>query len=102
MKDKKDDKLIGVKSTALTWSDQTKTILKRLNVVTVSGLAISGYFSGLNLYLYFPILGICWNYLHSIVAKIDIDDPASCNKGFIDNKWFGILIFGGILFGKIY
>lgn len=70
--------------------------------MTASGLAISGYYAGLNLYFYFPILGICWNYLHSIITKFNIDDPSSCNQGFINNKWFGVLIFGGILLGKFH
>ncbi len=73
-----------------------------MNSVTFSGLAISGFYGGLNLYMFFPILGLCSNYLHSIIENFNTEDAKSCNQGFIDNKWFGYLIFGGIVLSKIH
>lgn len=66
------------------------------------GLATSGYFAGMNLYIFLPILAASSKYLMSIIEKFNPEDPNSCNKGFIDNKWFGAFIFCGIFLGKFY
>ncbi|KAK9153124.1 hypothetical protein Sjap_000604 [Stephania japonica] len=35
------------------------------------------------------------------IQVVDLSNRADCNQKFVSNKWFGAIIFSGILFGRL-
>ena len=99
--DKKDDLQIGVRSTALLFGDQTKPILNAFSALTIAGLGSAGYACGLDWPFYAGLSGaaaqLAWQ-----VNTARLDDPVNLQERFASNKWFGALIFGSILGGKLF
>ncbi|CAN6463668.1 unnamed protein product [Victoria cruziana] len=98
--DKDDDLKVGVKSTALRFGDLTKEWISGFGVASISCLALSGY----NAHLGWPFYAFLTAGTGQLVWQIwtvDLLKGSDCNKMFVSNKWFGALIFGGILFGKL-
>ncbi|KAL8244600.1 hypothetical protein R6Q59_010858 [Mikania micrantha] len=89
--DKEDDKIVGVKSTALRFGDSTKKWVSGFGIACISSLALSGYNANL------AASGqLAWQ-----IWTVDISSAADCSRKFVSNKWFGALVFGGILMGKL-
>lgn len=94
--DKKDDELIGVKSTALKLGELNKPFLFTMNVLMLSGLAEAGYHTGQ-----------IWPFYLSLIASgaiqtrhltlLDLSKPQECEKIFNQQKYIGLLILMGIL-----
>ncbi|KAL3675748.1 hypothetical protein R1sor_025696 [Riccia sorocarpa] len=78
--DKEDDQKIGVKSTALKFGDKTKTWL---GWPFYAGVVASA-------------CHLAWQ-----VKTVDTDNPADCSSKFASNKWFGAIVCGGIIAGKL-
>jgi 4-hydroxybenzoate polyprenyltransferase len=96
MVDIEDDLKIGVKSTAILFGDADKLIIGSLQVMFLITMWIVGnklqlggfYFLGL---LAAAGLGAYQQYL------IRERDPAGCFKAFLNNHWFGAVIFAGLV-----
>nr|XP_034577474.1 4-hydroxybenzoate polyprenyltransferase, mitochondrial-like [Setaria viridis] len=98
--DKEDDIKVGVKSTALLFGDMTKYCISAFGVACIGSLALSGY----NAYLawsYYPFLIASAAQLAWQITAVNLSSRSDCNKMFVSNKWFGALIFGGILSGVV-
>ena len=93
--------MIGVKSTALAWGDNTKRIATYLNMGMVGLLAGAGYSSGIGL-LYYPGIAANFLYMRDLIQKVDLNDRASCNKFFVRNSLFGFFVLTSIILGKVY
>lgn len=94
--DREDDALIGVKSTALLFGENTQrmlTLFYSLAVVLI-GVAIwlsgGGWFAGVGLLVFAAHL--VWQ-----VHSIRIDDPALCLRLFKSNRDAGLLLFAGLV-----
>ncbi|KAL9247073.1 hypothetical protein vseg_020543 [Gypsophila vaccaria] len=98
--DKEDDVKVGVKSTALRFGDSTKEWLTGFGSVCISGLALSGYNADLG-WPYYTCLTAASGQLAWQIYTVDLSNRADCNRKFVSNKWFGALIFSGILFGRL-
>lgn len=100
MVDRSDDLMIGVKSTAILFASYDKVIVAALQIIVLILLFIVGKVAKLN-YL-FDISLICATMLiiyQQYLIKERI--PEKCFKAFLNNNWFGLVIFLGIILGKL-
>ncbi|CAM0884689.1 unnamed protein product [Alopecurus aequalis] len=98
--DKEDDLKVGVKSTALRFGDLTKQWISAFGAASIGSLALTGYNAELAL-PYYPFLTAAAAQLAWQISTVDLSDRADCNRKFVSNKWFGALVFSGILFGRL-
>jgi 4-hydroxybenzoate polyprenyltransferase len=94
--DKKDDILIGVKSTALKLGDTTTMWLFGFYTTTVILLLLAGVLAN----LYWPFyLGLFLGSLQLVwqIKSINITDPKNCLSRFKSNRNFGLIIMAGII-----
>lgn len=89
--DKDDDMMVGLKSTAILFGDNTKLWIALLYSLFVICLLVSGVMAGLNfvfLILMVPVgLHLIWQ-----IYKLDITDGDICHKVFLSNILFGGLV----------
>ncbi|KAG9458913.1 hypothetical protein H6P81_003421 [Aristolochia fimbriata] len=83
--DKEDDLRVGVKSTALRFGSHTKHWITGFGIACVSSLGLSSYNAELG-----------WQ-----IWTVDLSNRTDCNRKFVSNKWFGAIVFSGILLGKL-
>lgn len=98
--DKEDDQKVGVKSTALRFGGSTKLWITGFGAACITSLALSGYNAELA-WPYYPFLVAAATQLGWQIMTVDISNREDCNKKFVSNKWFGALVFSGILFGRL-
>lgn len=98
--DKEDDLKVGVKSTALRFGDLTKYWISGFGAACFGSLALSGYNADLG-WPYYPFIAAAAAQLAWQVSTVDLSSRSDCNKKFVSNKWFGALVFSGILFGRL-
>ena len=91
--------MIGVKSTALTWGDNTKKVTTILNCFSFAGLTAAGYLTDLSAF-YYPLLVLSHLHMYKIVKNVDLDDPEACKSAFIALRYFGYLVMLSIVVGK--
>lgn len=93
--DREDDALIGVKSTARLFAENTKAALAAfyaLAVVLIGGAVFSAGGGAAS----YVALGMFAAHLAWQVATIDIDDPAGCLRLFKSNRDAGLVLFAGL------
>lgn len=100
MVDRPDDLLIGVKSTAILFAEYDKVIVAALQIIVLILLFIVRKIAGLNYLFDISLIGagiliIYQQYL--IKERI----PDKCFQAFLNNNWFGLVIFLGIVLGKL-
>ncbi|XP_028808579.1 4-hydroxybenzoate geranyltransferase 2 isoform X2 [Neltuma alba] len=98
--DKEDDVKVGVKSTALRFGESTKKWISGFGVACIGSLAFSGFNAEIG-WPYYPFLGAASGHLIWQIWTVDLSSRSDCNKKFVSNKWFGAIIFGGILAGRL-
>ncbi|XP_004492586.1 4-hydroxybenzoate polyprenyltransferase, mitochondrial [Cicer arietinum] len=98
--DKEDDLKVGVKSTALHFGDSTKEWLTGFGIASVGSLALSGFNAELG-WPYYAFLVAASGHLGWQIWTVDLSSRSDCNRKFVSNKWFGAIIFGGILAGRL-
>jgi 4-hydroxybenzoate polyprenyltransferase len=96
MVDRSDDLKIGVKSTAILFGDADRLIIGGLQLSVLLILLLVGYQLGLGLYYYLGLLvaaglGVYQQYL------IRKREPQNCFRAFLNNNWFGMAIFAGLV-----
>jgi len=98
--DKKDDLIVGIKSTALTFGDKTKPWLWGFSATMISGLCTAGFFANQS-GPYFATMALIAGHLAYQIVTLDINNPEDCKKKFQSNRHLGLLIFLGIVLGNI-
>ncbi len=103
MADREDDLKIGVKSTAILFGPLDKKIIGVLQAMLIMALILIGHRAELSGFYYTgvtaaTVLAIWQQYL------IRNREPARCFQAFLNNNWFGMVLFIGIVldyqFGK--
>ncbi|XP_031477298.1 4-hydroxybenzoate polyprenyltransferase, mitochondrial-like isoform X2 [Nymphaea colorata] len=98
--DKKDDVKAGVKSTALRFGESTKSWISGFGVASFTFFLLTGYTANLG-WPYYAFLAASATQLVWQIWTLDISRPEECEKKFESNKYFGALVFFGILTGKL-
>jgi 4-hydroxybenzoate polyprenyltransferase len=99
--DREDDLLIGIKSTALLFGENTPKMLASFYAGAVVLIGIAGLMAGggaifvLGLVAFAAHLG--WQ-----VLRLDINDPAYCLALFKSNRDAGLLLFGAMLLDAVF
>jgi len=96
MVDRQDDIALGLKSTAILFGDADRAIIGGLQLSVLACLVMIGLQAELGLYYYGGVLfaaGLAaWQ--QQLIRNRDRD---GCFKAFLNNHWFGLVIFLGIL-----
>ena len=98
--DKEDDVLIGVRSTALKFGQQTRTWLWFFYGGSLALLALAGALAGLAWPFYLALGAVAAHFAQQII-RLDIDDPKQCLATFKSNQAAGLLVFFAIVLGRI-
>ena len=96
--DKRDDALIGVKSTALRLGANTRPWLFVFYGGAVAGIGLAGWLAGLNL-MFYAVLAAAAAHLFRQAARVALDDPGDCLATFKSNLWTGLIVLAALLSG---
>ncbi|ESQ54984.1 hypothetical protein EUTSA_v10025345mg [Eutrema salsugineum] len=99
--DKEDDVKVGVKSTALRFGDNTKLWLTGFGTASMGFLALSGLSADLG-WQYYASLVAASGQLGWQIGTADLSSGADCSRKFVSNKWFGAIIFSGVVLGRTF
>tara|TARA_A100001011_G_scaffold303827_1_gene318002 strand:+ start:274 stop:1137 length:864 start_codon:yes stop_codon:yes gene_type:complete len=99
--DIKDDEIIGLKSTSIKFKKEPYIFLFSCYSIFLLSLLISGYLMELNKISLFIFILILIHMFYFQLKKLNISDPSSCLKIFKSNNYLGLIIFFGLLIGKI-
>ena len=96
MVDKEDDLKIGIKSTAILFGDYDRAIMAILQMIILMLLVAVGQLQQLS-WLYYGSVLIAAGFSVYQQTLIFHRDKAKCFKAFLNNNWFGLVIFVGLL-----
>lgn len=96
MVDKDDDLKIGIKSTAILFGDYDRQIMAVLQLVIVGLLIAVGLMIAAG-WAYFAGLAVAAGLFVYQQTLIFNRDKALCFKAFLNNNWFGVSVFVGLL-----
>ncbi|KAF4805016.1 4-hydroxybenzoate polyprenyltransferase, mitochondrial [Turdus rufiventris] len=99
--DKRDDIMIGVKSTALQFKEDTKLWLSGFSLAMLLSLCVAGMNCNQTFPYYSAVAAVGTHLAHQIYT-LDIDKPEDCWKKFASNRTVGILLFIGIVLGNLW
>lgn len=99
LQDKVDDLIVGIKSTALRFGDNTKAWLTAFSSAMMGGLLTSGYICD-QTWPYYAAVGLVGAHLAQQITSLKINDPSDCARKFISNYQVGLIIFMGIVIGN--
>ncbi len=101
MADKEDDIKMGMKSTAILFDDADRIIIGMIQLMILFSQILTGARLELGRY-YFA--GIACASLLSIYQQYLIKDriPENCFRAFLNNQWYGMIIFIGIYLNYLF
>jgi 4-hydroxybenzoate polyprenyltransferase len=94
--DREDDALIGIKSTAILFVNNTKPMLTVFFAAAVVLIGLSGWMAGAGL-IFALGLAVFAAYLVRQVRRLDISDPALCLRLFKSNHNAALILFGAMI-----
>jgi 4-hydroxybenzoate polyprenyltransferase len=94
--DREDDLLIGIKSTALLFGENTRPMLASFYAVAVVLIGIAGLMAGGGLIFMLGLIAFA-AHLTWQVMRLDINDSAHCLKLFKSNRDAGLILFAAML-----
>jgi 4-hydroxybenzoate polyprenyltransferase len=94
--DREDDALIGIKSTALLFGDNTKAALAAFFALAVVLIGLAGWAAGAGGYFVAGLTGFAVHLAWQI-SRIDIADPELCLRLFKSNRDAGLILFAGMI-----
>jgi len=99
--DIKDDEIIGLKSTSIKFKNNPHIFLYLCYSIFLLALLVIGYLMGLNKIYFIFLIVILIQMFYFQIKKLDISKPLKCLKIFKSNNFLGLLVFIGLLLGKI-
>ncbi|HZL39912.1 MAG TPA: 4-hydroxybenzoate octaprenyltransferase [Pseudolabrys sp.] len=99
--DREDDMLIGIKSTALLFGENTRPILASFYAAAVVLIGIAGLMAGGGLIFMLGLIAFA-AHLAWQVMRLDINDSAHCLKLFKSNRDAGLILFGAMLLEAVF
>jgi 4-hydroxybenzoate polyprenyltransferase len=101
MVDRDDDIVLGLKSTAILFGDADRQILGVLQVMLLICLVMIGHQAGLGWFYYGSLLIAALLALYQ-QGLIRYREREGCFRAFLNNNWFGAVIFTGILLDYLF
>lgn len=98
--DKADDKLVGVKSTAILFGDDTKKWAAGFGALQVLGLGFAGAAAGCGVPYYAAVAAASAHQAWQ-VGSVDLDNGPDCMAKFVSNKWYGAVLYAGIVADRL-
>jgi len=95
MVDYDDDIKIGVKSTAILFGNQDKLIIGIIQILLILDLLIIGHRAELGNFYYMGVVAATGFALYQQYLIKDRDRNL-CFKAFLNNNWFGLVLFVGV------
>jgi len=99
--DVKDDEIIGLKSTSIKFKKKPQILLYSCYSIFLLIILTIGYFMSLNKLSLFLYIIIFIQMFYFQLNKLNTKNPSSCLKIFKSNNFLGLLIFLGLIVGKI-
>jgi 4-hydroxybenzoate polyprenyltransferase len=96
MVDRDDDLKIGVRSTAILFGDSDRHIIAALQGLTLLSLYLAGKMLHMGDWYYAGLIAGAIFFLHHLWL-IRKRDRAACFRAFLNNNYFGMSVFIGIL-----
>jgi 4-hydroxybenzoate polyprenyltransferase len=95
MADREEDLNIGVKSTAILFGDNDRLIIGLIQLLLMFDLWLIGQQAALGRYYAAGLIAgaCCLIYQQYLIRQ---RDPKQCLRAFLNNNWFGLLVFAGI------
>lgn len=90
--DRRDDILIGVKSTAILFAKHDKLIIALLQSIVIFLLIFLGILLSAGLFYFSCIAGSALLFFYQAILMRHYE-PNDCLRAFINNQWVGLLIF---------
>jgi 4-hydroxybenzoate polyprenyltransferase len=94
--DREDDALVGLKSTALLFAENTRPMLVLFSTLAVILIGLAGYFANAGFVFALGLVAFAAHLAWQIVF-IEIDNPDSCLKMFRANRDAGLILFVALL-----
>ena len=101
MVDRDDDIVLGVKSTAILFGDADRQIIGVLQVLLLVCLVMIGHQVGLGWYYYGSLVIAALLALYQ-QGLIRYREREGCFRAFLNNNWFGAVIFVGLLLDYLF
>jgi 4-hydroxybenzoate polyprenyltransferase len=100
MVDREDDLKVGVKSSAILFGERDKVIIGYLQIGLMVLLVLVGLMSAMGWLYYAGLIAAAW---FAAYQQFLIRDraPAACFRAFLNNNWFGLAVFCGILLDSL-
>jgi len=95
MVDYDDDIKIGVKSTAILFGNQDKLIIGIIQILLILDLFIIGQRAELGAFYYMGVAAATGFALYQQYLIKD-RDRKQCFQAFLNNNWFGLVLFAGV------
>ena len=99
--DLKDDEIIGLKSTSIKFKNNPIKFLIMCYAVFLFTILMIGLLMDLNKIFYLIYLMIFLQMFYFQIKKLNIKDKLNCLKIFKSNNFLGLLVFLGLVAGKI-
>ncbi|MGO9514740.1 MAG: 4-hydroxybenzoate octaprenyltransferase [Steroidobacteraceae bacterium] len=96
MVDRDDDLKIGVRSTAILFGDSDRHIIAALQAMTLLSLYLAGRMLHMGNWYYAGLIAGTLFFMHHLWL-IRARDRAACFRAFLNNHYFGMSVFIGIL-----
>lgn len=96
MVDRQDDLKVGVKSTAILFGTWDRFMIAQAHLVCLLLLILAGAMAGLGTFYYLGLAvaaGLAV-YQQKLIRK---REPKFCFRAFLNNNWFGAVIFTGLV-----
>jgi 4-hydroxybenzoate polyprenyltransferase len=96
MVDRDDDLVLGVKSTAILFGDADTRIIGLIQIMVITCLVMVGYQVKLGLFYYLGVVVAAGLFVYQ-QELIKFREREGCFKAFLNNNWFGLAVFLGLL-----
>jgi 4-hydroxybenzoate polyprenyltransferase len=98
--DRDDDALIGVKSTALLFGENTKPMLSAFYALSVVLIGAACWTAGAGV---LTLVGLALFAAHLAwqVVRLDVNDPVLCLVLFKSNRDAGLILFAGLVLESV-
>ena len=98
IQDKYDDVIIGVKSTAIKFGEQTPICLSCFASTMGMCLLYAGWLNNQTWPFYASVGAVLAHISHQIYT-LDINDREDCARKFVSNRWVGLILAVGCVAG---